>query len=249
MRFDYIRTLEIFLLFEKVNGKHMVGLTDFYNEFDTIFIANPETDRDDVLNEMMSLDLIKQIDADHILGEEAILLLDKGLNILEDYRKMQLNTHNNSEIEHLIKIIFQRTDRAKKESYIQTLDEINKCYKAECYTACIALCGKTLEILFYELINNSDFKGELYRTDEKTQKQFPRNDLSLWKLRSMASRLPNIEHYLLPENEVINTITAYRNASIHFIMTNYKPSKRIADGIIHFLVDTLEKYFTDQKSN
>ena len=101
-----------------------------------------------------------------------------------------------------------------------------------------------MEIFFYEILQNSELKEQLYRVDDKTGIKYPRNDFSLWKLRSLASKLSENITDLLPNSGVINTISEYRNASIHYSHKNYNPSKRITSGVIDFLIETLDKYFS-----
>lgn len=241
---DYIRTLEIFLNYEKVNGKHLMRLDDFMNDFNSIFLGNPNAE--EILLEMQSLDLIIQDnECDNIFGEDGMLLLDKGYSLLKSHRNMEaeIETDTVASLEIVKANIASSSDRGHKNAYIFTLTEISKTYKAECFTATISLCGKVVEIYLYELLENSSIKEQLYYIDKKNIK-WPRNDLTLVKLKILAQQLPVNVIGLLPSDKVIDVIIQYRNSAIHFSKENYNPSKEIADGVIKFLIDMLNKYYS-----
>jgi hypothetical protein len=54
-----------------------------------ILIGDP--DAEEILMEMYALDLIKYVDSEHILGEDGILLLEKGKELLYNHRNMKLD--------------------------------------------------------------------------------------------------------------------------------------------------------------
>lgn len=87
IRQDYIRVLEIFLRFKKINGRRLIPMTEFLTEFDAIFMANDGAD--EILSEMEHLDLIEEMDCDHMFGEAGMEMLDKGWEILKTHRKME----------------------------------------------------------------------------------------------------------------------------------------------------------------
>lgn len=85
-RSDYVRVLEIFLKYSKVDDRRLVPMTSFLEDFRAAFVANP--DADEILNEMEHLDLIKEKECDHIFGDDGMEMLDKGWEILKAHRKM-----------------------------------------------------------------------------------------------------------------------------------------------------------------
>lgn len=241
---DYIRTLEIFLNYEKVNGKHLIRFDNFMNDFNSIFLGNPNAE--EILFEMQSLDLIMQDkECDHIFGEDGMLLLDKGYDLLKSHRnmEMEIETDTVNSLENLKAKIANNSDRGHKNAYIFTLTEISKTYKVDCFTATISLCGKVVEIYLYELLESSPIKEQLFYIDKKNNKWL-RNDLTLVKLKLLAQQLPINLNGMLPSDKVIDVIIQYRNSAIHFSKENYNPSKEIADGVIKFLIDILNKYYS-----
>jgi len=239
---DYIRTLEIFLKYQKVHGKHLMRLSDFLREFDAIFIGSPNAY--DILDEMESLDLIKEDnDCDHIFGDDGMLLLEKGYELLKAHRNMQVGNDGIIGLEELKIKIGSCPDRGHKGAYIFTLTELGKTYASECFTATISLCGKLLEIYFYELLQNSHLSEELYLNAKGDVREL-RNDLTLGRLKSIAQRLPSASARTIPNEKVIQVIIQYRNTSVHYSKDNYNPTKEIAEGVIKFLIDCLNKYFS-----
>jgi hypothetical protein len=244
-RNDYKRVLDIMVHTRNYKGKFEMLQDEFFSELKLIFPSTDEQTMSELLNEMEHLELIQFYYDEHSY-ESLVLLKPNGRRLLYHSRDMNIDKEIVLEMIDMSEFIVMEKDYGFRSAYVQTLKEIINAFRFECFVASISVCGKIIEIMLYELIKNSSLENELWYDKEKDQL---RNDLTLVKLRTIATKIPELEKKVfIPKMIEIKMLSEYRNGSIHFNQKSLCPDESDASVVFITTINILKKYFKHRPS-